>query len=482
MQKNPYRWIVLIIASAGTLPVLLDSSLNIAFPAITTSFHVEVALIQWIVITYVLTTASLLLGCGRLADVFGHKTIFVAGLASSFIALALCGLAPSYNSLLCFRVLQGVSAAFISASAPAIVTVAFTPDELGRALGVMNMTGFFGQTGGPVIGCYLVDRFSWRAVFLFRVPIALATCLAAIPLLGKSAARNRDQHFDAAGSATLALSVAGLLLVLNRGRAAGFFLPGTMLMAAGSVLAFGAFVFTESRVKQPVVDLSLFTADLTLANLANLCANLAMFAIWLLVPYYIVDVLHYPATSGGTLLAPCPLGMALAAPLSGLLSDRFGTRRLQAPGLAVEALGLFMVSRLGANSPYAAVFLALILVGLGLGTFSVANMNYVMSGISRERQGVAGGMVAMMRTLGVVTGVSTASAIFNARRAAHIAMLSQSHLMSGAAVTLAGFIAAFRDAFTVSTAVCLVALALSMIPARASSRPVRAASTDIEAS
>lgn len=482
MQKNRYRWIVLIIASTGTLPVLLDSSLNIAFPAITTSFHLDVSLIQWIVISYVLTTASLLLGCGRLADVFGHKTVFVAGLALSFIALALCGFAPSYNFLLCFRVLQGISAAFISASAPAIVAVAFTPDELGRALGVLNMTGFFGQTGGPIIGGYLVDRFSWRAVFLFRVPIALGTCILAMPMLSKSGVRNRDQHFDLAGSATLALSVVGFLLVLSRGRGAAFLTPETMLLAAGSALIFGAFLLTENRVKQPVVDLTLFTAGLTLANLANLCANLAMFAVWLLVPYYIVDVLHYPATSGGTLLAPCPLGMALAAPLSGLLSDRFGTWRLQAPGLALEALGLFMVSRLGANSPYAAVFLALILVGLGLGTFSVANMNYVMGAISRERQGVAGGIVAMMRTLGVVTGVSTASAIFNARRATHIAMLSRSHLMSDAAVTLASFIAAFRDAFTVSTAVCVVALALSLIPARTPPRPARTLEPGIEAS
>jgi EmrB/QacA subfamily drug resistance transporter len=482
MQKNRDRWLVLIIASAGTLPVLLDSSLNIAFPAITTSFHIDVSLIQWIVISYVLTTASLLLGCGRLADVFGHKTVFVTGLALSFIALALCGFAPSYNLLLCFRVLQGVSAAFISASAPAIVAVAFAPDELGRALGALNMTGFFGQTGGPIIGGYLVDRFSWRAVFLFRVPIALTTCILAIPILSKSAIRNRDQRFDLAGSATLALSVVGFLLVLGRGRGAAFLTQETLLLAAGSTLIFGAFLFTENRVEQPVVDLTLFTTNLTLANLANLCANLAMFAVWLLVPYYIVDVLHYPATSGGTLLAPCPLGMALAAPLSGLLSDRFGTRRLQASGLALEALGLFRVSRLGADSPYAAVFLALILVGLGLGTFSVANMNYVMGAISRERQGIAGGMVAMMRTLGVVTGVSMASAIFNARRATHIAVLSQSHLMSGAAVTQAGFIAAFRDAFTVSTAVCLIALALSLIPTRRSPCAGRTIEPGIEAS
>jgi DHA2 family multidrug resistance protein-like MFS transporter len=206
-----------------------------------------------------------------------------------------------------------------------------------------------------------------------------------------------------------------------------------------------------------------------LANLASLLANLAMFAVWLLVPYYIVDVLHYPATSGGTLLAPCPLGMALAAPLSGFLADRFGTRPLQAPGLAVEAVGLLLTSRLGPDASYVSVALALILIGLGLGMFTVANMKYVMGAIARERQGVAAGLVSMMRTLGVVAGVNIAAEVFSARRAVHIAALSQTHLPA-AAVTLNSFIAAFGDAFRVSTAVCLVAIVLSLIPARTGPR------------
>jgi EmrB/QacA subfamily drug resistance transporter len=464
-QEDNYRWIALTIASIGTLPVWLDSSFNIAFPAITSAFHLDVSLMQWAVIAYVLTTASMMLGCGRLADVFGRKRVFVIGLGVVTVALALCGLAPTYGFLLFFRAIQGVAAALISASAPAIVAVAFPPGQLGRALGIMNMVGFAGQTGGPIVGGALVDRFSWRGIFLFRVPIALATMLFAMPFLRESADREHETHFDLAGAATLALSVVGFLLVLNRGRALGWFSPQVMMLAAGSTAVFCAFVFTENHAKQPVVDLSLLTPGLTLANLASLLANLAMFAVWLLVPYYIVEVLHYPATSGGTLLAPCPLGMALAAPLSGFLADRFGTRRLQAPGLAVEAVGLLLTSRLGPDASYVSVVLALILIGLGLGMFTVANMKYVMGAIARERQGVAAGLVSMMRTLGVVAGVNIAAEVFSARRAVHIAALSQTHLPA-AAVTLNSFIAAFGDAFRVSTAVCLVAMVLSLIPAR----------------
>jgi EmrB/QacA subfamily drug resistance transporter len=465
MEKNSYRWIALVIASLGTLPVSFDSSLNIAFPAITTAFHLDVSLIQWLVITYVLTTASLLLGCGRLADILGHKTIFAAGAALSVLALGFCGLAPSYGLLLFFRIVQGVAAALISASAPAIVAVAFPPGELGRALGFINMTGFAGSTGGPVIGGYLVDRFGWRAVFIFRVPIALAAWLLALPLLRDAGVRRHEQRFDFVGAATLAASVVGFLLVLNRGRESGFLSPHIMLLTAVSTLVFAGFIVTERRCAQPVVDLSLLTPGLTLANLANLLANLAMFAVWLLVPYYIVDVLHYPAATGGMLLAPCPLGMALAAPIAGFLSDRFGTRRLQIPGLALEAAGLFLVSRLGASSSYAVVAVALMMVGLGIGAFTVANMNYVMSTIARERQGVAAGLVAMMRTLGVVAGVTTAASVFSLRRSAHLALLSQGHL-SAATLALGSFVGGFRDAFSVSTAVCIVALALAFVQTR----------------
>ncbi len=463
------KWGALAIASAGLLLVSLDSALNIAFPAISRYFGVSVATIQWLVISYVLTNASLLLGCGRMADMVGHKRVFVAGLVVSTLALALCGLAPSYPLLLTFRVVQGVGAAMVFASAPAIVTVSFEAGEAGRALGLLNMTGYVGSTSGPIVGGWLVERFGWRAVYLFRVPLAIAAALAAAPLLVPAAVRRRGDRFDLIGMATLAAGVVALLLAVNRGRAAGWLAWSVLALWAASALGFAAFVAAERRVAHPIIDWRLFTPAVSLANAANLLANLAMFAVWLLVPYYIVNVLSYPAASGGTLLAPCPLGMALAAPLSGLLSDRFGTRRLQLPGLLIEAGGLFLATRLGTQSSYAAVAAALVLIGLGLGTFTVANMNFVMVAIPRAQQGVAGGAVMMMRTLGIVMGVTTAAEVFSVRRAAHHSqLLAGAHLGAGALERLS-FIGGFHDAFAVSTAVCLIAALLVALPARARS-------------
>jgi EmrB/QacA subfamily drug resistance transporter len=418
------RWVVLAVASIGTLPVTLDSSLNIAFPAISATFHLTVSLIQWLVIAYVLTTASLLLGCGRFTDMVGRKTVFCVGLTISTLALILCGLAPSYPLLIGFRVLQGIAAALISASAPAIVAAVSPPDEMGWAFGILNMVGFFGQTGGPIAGGYLTGRFSWRGVFLFRVPIALTALSLAVPVVGESAAVDRKEDFDVAAVVMLAFSMIGFLLALSRGREQGYLAPEILLIVLGALALLAGFVYSEMRASRPIIDPSMFAPGLILVNLANLFANLAMFAIWLLVPYYVVDVLHYPAASGGTLLAPCPLGMALAAPVAGHLTDRIGTRNVQVLGLAGESLGLLLVSRLGAASSYASVALALALVGLGLGGFIVANMKCVMGSLPLERQGVAAGTVAMMRTLGVVAGVSSAAAVFSQRRSVHAALLS----------------------------------------------------------
>jgi EmrB/QacA subfamily drug resistance transporter len=462
MKSGRERWTMLAVASIGTLPVTLDSSLNIAFPAISASFHLSVSLIQWLVIAYVLTTASLLLGCGRFADMAGRKTVFCVGLTISTLALILCGLAPSYPLLIGFRVLQGIAAALISASAPAIVAAVSSPDELGWTLGILNMVGFFGQTSGPIAGGYLTWRFSWRGVFLFRVPIAFIALLLALPVMDESAALDREQDFDVAGAVTLALSVAGFLLVLNRGQNQGYLAPQILLIALGALTLFAGFIYSEMRASRPIIDLSMLTPGLILVNLANLLANLAMFAIWLLVPYYIVDVLHYPAASGGTLLAPCPLGMALAAPVAGHLTDRIGTRSVQVLGLAGESLGLLLVSRLGAASSYASVALTLALVGLGLGGFVVANMKSVMGSLALERQGVAAGMVAMMRTLGVVTGVSSAAAVFSHRRSVHAALLSQAGVALSA-VRLGSFVGAFHDTFSVSTMVCIGAMLLASL-------------------
>ncbi len=460
-SSNPYSsWATITLASLSGLLASLDSSVNIAFPAITMAFHVDVGLMQWVVVSYVLTYASLLLGCGRLADLLGHGRVLLWGLVSSAFAFLACGLAPSFPWLLAARVMQGLSAALTLAAAPALVTLAVPAEMRGRALGIFQMGAALGFALGPLLGGILVDTFSWRAVYLFRVFPAVALSFLAL-LQSRLPLIQLQEHrsFDLLGTFTLAGSVAGVLLALNRSRDLGWTSPVVLALFVGAVGCFARFIITENRVQAPIVDLSLFRRPaFAIANLLTVLANCAMFAVWLLVPYYIVNVLGYPATTGGLLLMACPITTALAAPIAGRLSDTLGTRVLSAAGLGLEAVGLWRISQLGASSPAASVMLALALVGFGLGMFQTPNMSFVMGAIAREQQGVAGGMSQMMRTLGVVLGVTGASMLFANRRVAHAVRLS----LADANATQT-FMPAFQDVFLVGASVSVAAFVLSLM-------------------
>jgi len=454
------------VASFSALLASLDSSVNIAFPAITTAFALDVTLIQWVVVSYVLTYASLLLGCGRLADVWGHGHVLTWGLAGSALAFLLCGLAPTFSWLLAARVMQGVGGALVFAAAPALVTLAVPPEIRGRALGIFQMSAAAGFALGPVLGGLLVDGFGWRAVYLFRVLPTVFLALLALSQSRLVSERAENQQFDFLGALTLAGSIAGFLLAVSQARDLGWTSPFVLIFLVGASACLVGFLFIETRVNAPVVDLSLFHRPaFTLANLLNVLANCAMFAIWLLVPYYIVNVLGYPATTGGVLLMSCPLATALAAPLAGTLSDRLGTSLLCTVGIGLEAVGLWGISCLTAESPAITVALALGLVGLGLGMFQTPNMSFIMGAIPRAQQGVAGSMAQMMRTLGVVLGVTGASMLFSSRRAVHAERLQ----LSGASDPQS-FMPAFQDVFVVSVIVCTVALGLSLFRSSESSK------------
>ena len=451
--------LVLLLASFSALLSSLDSSVNIAFPAISAAFALDVPTMQWIVISYVLTYASLLLGCGRLADVWGHQRVLTWGLLLSAIAFLGCGLATTFPLFLTARVLQGIAVALVLAAAPALITLSVPAEKRGQALGIFQMSAAIGFALGPLLGGILVDTFSWQAVYLFRIFPAMLLAILAFSRTALQPGRKGHQSFDLLGALTLAGGVASILLALSRGRDLGWSSPIVIGLLAGAALCFVGFVVTEMRARHPVVDLGLFRRPaFTIANLLNVLANCSAFAIWLLVPYYIVNTLGYSAKIGGLLLTACPAATALVAPFAGQLSDRFGTTRLSSLGLGLEAVGLWSISQLGVNSSAVSVIFTLAMVGLGLGLFQAPNMSFVMGSIPREQQGVAGSMTQMMRTLGVVLGVTAASILFASRRAVHVTQLN---LPRGDDPQ--SFVPAFQDVFLIAAGLCLVATFLSLV-------------------
>jgi len=379
-----------LLAALGALVVSLDSSVNIGLPAMAAAFGIGPGAIRWIIVCYVLTYAVTAFGAGLLADRLGPAQVFTAGLMVSGLAFAAYAAAPSFGLVLALRVVQGIGGGLVYGAAPALVTQSLPRERHGRGLGVMSVGLGAGLTAGPVIGGLLVGTFGWLSVFLFRAPLALA--------------------LGALATTTLRTSRPG-------GAVPRMVAPGEILRA-------------------PV---------LTTALLAFL-ANYAQFAVWLLVPFYLVSVRAITPTLGGMLFTLTPLGTAAAAPVAGWAADRVRPHWPSTAGLLVEVAGLLIISRFTADSDLLSVMAGLALVGLGVGIFQVSNLAEMMAAFPRSQQGAAGGLAFLSRTLGSAVGVQVTAALFDARLAW-------------------GFIAAFRWAFLGAAAAAGLAVLLAAIPA-----------------
>jgi MFS family permease len=433
-----------ILLGASIVP--LDSSVNVAFPAIVAAFGLEVAAIQWIPICYVLTYGSLMLAVGRLGDIFGHRRVFRIGLAWSAVAFVLCALAPTYGTLLGARVLQGIGAALAIGCGPALAANLFPEAMRVKALAAYA-TGFAAaQAAGPLLGGLLVQWFDWQGVYWFRAPIALAALWLArgLPAPPPPGAR---EPFDAIGAVLLTTTVATALLAVNRAPAAA-----ALPLALVAVAALAGFLWQSRRAARPIIDLGLFRqTGFAALNLAHAMVAFAAFAVMLVGPFYLARIAALPPVLLGLALACSHGGAVLGAALGGWASGRWGARRLAMLGAALTAAGLLAVAAWDAQTPRALLVLSLAVQGLGTGLFTLAYTDVVTATMRREDRGVAGSLTMLTRTLGVVAAASLLTLMFGAIEAARIA--------AGAAPQEA-FLGAFSAVFLAVGVLPLVALAL----------------------
>ena len=453
-----------VVAGASALLISLDTTVNIAFPAITASFELAVSEIQWVVISYVLTLASLLLAAGRVSDAFGHRRALASGLVLTATGVAWCAAAPDFGWFLIGRVVQGCGAALVLGAAPALVTGLAPEHARSRALGGFQMGAALGLAIGPALGGVLLESNSWRSVYVFRVPVAFVVLVLVVGLVPARADRTarRDTSLDLAGALLVGAGLAALLLALSRVQESGWGAPLVVIGILGAVVLLTAWALVEQRSTNPVVDLVLLRhPPFAVANVLNVVANGTMFAVWLLTPYYLLNIQGLSTIAGGVVLGVAPLSTAIASPIAGRLDGRISTGRLCTIGLLLEAAGLATVATSAVDTSLIGVCAALALVGFGFGLFTVPNLSYVMASISRDRQGVAGGLSQMMRMIGVVGGVAGASLFFDARLR---------HVTDRAVPTddPGAFMEAYRDTFLLVALLCALAALVSFL------RPPRA--------
>lgn len=419
----------------GTLVVPLDSSVNIAFPAIVAAFGLPIPMIQWIVIAYVLTQTALMLSFGRLGDLVGYRRVFLIGTGMSTLAFIACALSPTYLALLASRVAQGVGAGLILSVGPALATSLFPESVRTRVLSrYMAMFGI-GAALGPSVFGVLVDRFGWSAVFGFRAPVAAAAFALAWTL--PAPLRGEREPFDAAGGGLLAVSLSFMLLALNRVRASG---PEAAVFAALAIAGFVLFYRWERRTPKPIIDFRFFDAPgFTLINVANALINFSAFAIMLLAPFAISRVPGLSLPMAGLLLSSSPAGIVVAAPVAGWLAPRLSSRVVAMAGMALSSAGLFGIS-LSDGTGEMAVSMAV--QGTGIGLFQVAYFDIVTAAIPPQNRGVAGALGMATRSIGTVTAATVLMLIFQSLQSSGFDMAFRTTFQIAAvipAVLLVGF-------------------------------------------
>ena len=408
------KWWVLIAIGTSTFMSALDTSVvNTILPVIQKNFGSDVATIEWIVTVYLLVVSGLLLSFGRLGDIRGHKSVFLIGFIIFITASALCGFAPTAGALIAFRAIQAIGAAMLAANSPAILTDNFPDNKRGQALGLQATMTYLGLTVAPSFGGWLTHMFSWHAVFFINIPVGITALYLSWRFIPADPPADAGKRFDSIGAITFIVGLVLLLIALNQGHAWGWISLKTIGTLTISGLFLIVFILIESHNKHPMLDLRLFKNKIFSASVATAVLNyICIFSIVFLMPFYLIQGRDLNPAQAGLILTIQPIIMAIVAPISGTLSDRIGSRWPCILGMSILAIGLLFLSKIGAETPYLWIAFSLVLTGSGTGIFISPNTSAIMGAAPPKRRGIASGIMATSRSVGMVLGIGIAGAIF----------------------------------------------------------------------
>lgn len=401
----------LIIATVSSfISAFMGSSINIALPDIEKTFSMDALTLSWVATAYLLTAAVFLVPFGRLADLYGRKKIYTFGISVFTLSSALSALAFSSESLIIFRVVQGIGSAMIFSTSMAILSSVFTDGDRGRAFGISVAATYLGLSMGPFLGGILTNYLGWRSIFWVNVPAGLVLIYLVLKLLKGEWAEAKGEKFDIWGSIILSLSLIALMIGMSK-------LPdssGYILLIFG-ILGIVLFVNIQNRIRFPLIDLKLFSNNrvFALSNLAAFINYSATFAVTFLLSLYLQYVKGLEAQQAGLILVSQPIVMAIFSPLAGRVSDKTEPRLVASLGMLIVSLGLGLLSFVSPETSLYAIVIYLIILGFGFALFSSPNTNAVMSSVEKKSYGIASSILGTMRITGQMFSMGIAMLIFS---------------------------------------------------------------------
>lgn len=399
------RWVLAATILASSMAFIDGTVVNVALPFLQTNLNATAIGIQWVVEAYALFLSALLLVGGSLGDLYGRRRIFNIGVVVFAIASAACGFAANIEQLIAARALQGIGGALLVPGSLALISASFSEEERGKAIGTWSGFSAITTAIGPVMGGWLVEHVSWRAVFFLNLPLALAVLVISIWRVPESREENHSGSLDWLGATLATVGLGALVFGLIESPRRGFSDPLVLATLIGGVVCLVVFLLHEARAKNAMVPLRLFRSkDFAGANLLTLLLYSALGGMMFFFALNLVQVQGYSATAAGAALLPFIVIMFTLSRWSGGLFDRFGPRLplIIGPTIAAVGLALFAVPSVSENY-WTSFFPAVVVLGFGMAVTVAPLTTTVMGSVSEDQAGTASGINnAVSRTAGLL--------------------------------------------------------------------------------
>jgi EmrB/QacA subfamily drug resistance transporter len=404
-----YKWVALAIASLGTLVGILNAStLIIALPTMMVNLRTDLVGVTWVLISYMLLITILAPACGRLADMYGRRNIYIIGLAVFTIGSLFCGFSANITQLIGFRVIQAIGGAIIIANGVIIVVDAFPRHELGKAMGILSMIMAGTFVVGPIIGGFLT-MIDWRLNFFLNVPIGIAATIYAHYRLREVGEFFAEESFDLRGMILFAIAFVTLTVYGSAGFLFGLFSAPMLLTLAAGLVSLFVFIRHEKTTLHPLIDLSLFSIRAFSYGQSSAFINaIARGAVMMLLILFFQGLKGYDPLTASILIAPLAIGLVITGPIGGILSDKYGTRLISTAGLLISLVGLAGLALMQYDTPYGMIALWMFVNGFGSGLFQPPNTSAIMASVPVDRRGTASAVRAFFNNTGMVISMTLA--------------------------------------------------------------------------
>ena len=452
-RANPTNpWLVLVVLTTGFFMIMLDTTIvNVAIPAMSAGLNTTLDQILWVLNSYILVYAVLLITAGRLGDLYGQRTLFAVGLAIFTVASALCGFAQDANQLIVARILQGVGGALLTPQTLAILTSLFPPERRGAAFGIWAGVAGLATLAGPTLGGAIVTYIDWRWIFFVNVPIGVAALIATFAII-PDLRPGRRHGWDIVGVILATSGLFGVIFGLIEGERFNWGEIGSYVITIPEVIGAGAlllvlFVIWERYQDEPLVPLSLFEdRNFAVTNWIAAAIAFGMMSLFLPIVIYLQSVRDFSALTAGLTLAPMSLTSMVVAPFAGRLADRIGGKYILMTGIFVFAIGFGTLTYVaGPDSTWINFLVPAIVAGAGMGMTFAPMTTVAMRNVSPRMAGAASGVLNTTRQVGAAVGSAIVGALLQNRLAIALHDQAVSHASALPAAYRDQFVKAFSS-------------------------------------